>query len=614
MSSTPPSVATPAAIGGGLFIAAGTVDVTNSTLSGNTAGTKGGAVYQAGGYLTVTDSTLSGNSAPTGQGGGLFSTSGLAINGTIIAANTGGDLAVSGAVLSGSNDLIGDGSDSGTLTSSARGSSGHLLNPHLSALGFFGGPTQTMALLAGSLAIGHGADFPVQDANNHDITGTDQPRARRGRRAITLTLGAFQSGVNIAPVITSPAAATFFATIGGTFTITGTGFPAAALTQTGTLPSGVTFADHGSGSATLTVSPSAAAGVVHLTLKAANGILPNATQSFTLTITQISTFTVTTLADSGAGSLRQAILDSNSIGGLTIINVAGGLSGSIELADGLPFIDSNLTLNGSGLTIDGQGQSGTILTVDSGFTVSMNHLTITGGGQQGSAAGGIFNGGNLTISDSTISGNAIASDSNGAGGIYNVYGGTLSVIRSTIAGNSAYYGAGGIVNKGTATVLDSTISGNVGTTSASSYAIGGIYNSQYCQFTLVNSTIAGNSGAGVFNAYNATSFSIVDSTISGNSISSGGAAGIYSKASGAINLYGTIVAGNNGGDISGAIIGGNDLIGDGSGGNLLSDSLQGTGESPLDPKLGPLANNGGPTQTMALLSGSPALGDQHQLY
>ena len=325
--------------GGGIQANAGHLTVVNSTIAGNSADNNGGGIDAAfGSYLTVIDSTISGNSAAAG--GGVYQGSGYTVylNGTIVAANSGGDLGVeSGFLLSGSHDLIGDGSDGGMLASSQSGTTLSPLNPHLSPLGFFGGPTQTMALLQGSPAFGNGADFPIQDTGGNDITSTDQRGITRPQ-SNSFDIGAFQSGVNIAPTINSSASASFFASIGGTFTIDAAGFPAVAVTETGTLPSGVTFVDNGNGTAALTVSASAAPGVLHLTLKAANGILPNATQSFTLTISQIPTFTVTNLSDSGAGSLRRAITDAETAAGsLDVIAFANGLTGRINLASNLPL-------------------------------------------------------------------------------------------------------------------------------------------------------------------------------------------------------------------------------------------------------------------------------------
>jgi hypothetical protein len=86
-----------------------------------------------------------------------------------------------------------------------------------------------------------------------------------------------------APTITSANGSTFMVNAAGGFTVTSTAAPVAALSETGTLPSGVTFTDNGDGTATLAGTASAA-GTFPLTITASNGIAPDASQPFTLTI------------------------------------------------------------------------------------------------------------------------------------------------------------------------------------------------------------------------------------------------------------------------------------------------------------------------------------------
>ena len=98
--------------------------------------------------------------------------------------------------------------------------------------------------------------------------------------------------VNQAPAITTGASVTFTAGTAASFTVSTTGFPAATVSETGTMPSGVTFTNNGNGTATLGGTPGANAGGTYpLTITAANGTLPNATQSFTLTVNQAPAIT-----------------------------------------------------------------------------------------------------------------------------------------------------------------------------------------------------------------------------------------------------------------------------------------------------------------------------------
>ena len=103
----------------------------------------------------------------------------------------------------------------------------------------------------------------------------------------TLTVGAAQ-----APAITSADNTTFTTGTADTFTVTTTGAPSPALTETGALPTGVTFVNNVDGTATLAGTPAAGTGGTYaLTITAANGVLPDATQSFTLTVDQAPAIT-----------------------------------------------------------------------------------------------------------------------------------------------------------------------------------------------------------------------------------------------------------------------------------------------------------------------------------
>jgi predicted outer membrane repeat protein len=173
----------------------------------------------------------------------------------------------------------------------------------------------------------------------------------------------------------------------------------------------------------------------------------------------------------------------------------------------------------------------------------------------------------MTVADSTISSNSSARD----GGGISILGSSLSVTGSTITGNSAPSG-GGIYNAGGGLVIEnSTISGNSAGTSG-----GGIYGGA----TVENSTISGNSGTSGGGIYNTSSL------IMRNTILNAGASGE--------NIF------NDGGTVTSD---GYNLSSDDAGGYLTGPGDQ----INIDPLLGPLQNNGGPTLTHALLPGSPAI-------
>jgi hypothetical protein len=116
----------------------------------------------------------------------------------------------------------------------------------------------------------------------------------------------FTLTVQAAPAITSADSATFTVGSAGSFTVTSTGTPTAALTESGSLPTGVTFADNGDGTATLAGTPAAdTSGTYTFSIGAANGVAPNASQSFTLTVDAapaIISADSTTFAEGSAGS------------------------------------------------------------------------------------------------------------------------------------------------------------------------------------------------------------------------------------------------------------------------------------------------------------------------
>ncbi|MCY2989911.1 MAG: right-handed parallel beta-helix repeat-containing protein [Planctomycetota bacterium] len=335
----------------------------------------------------------------------------------------------------------------------------------------------------------------------------------------------------------------------------------------------------------------------------------------------LTTFAVTSLADAGAGSLRDAIGQANAHAGADTITFAAGLTGTITLGGSQLAITDAVEIRGPGadrLTINANDRS-RIFNVDDGNggvarEVTIEGLKLTGGKLTGDSFGGaILNAENLTVTNSTISGNSASR----GGGIGNQ--GSLTVTNSTISGNSASFTGGGIwIDTGRSmTVANSTISGN-----SAKYG-GGMYNSSRGSLTVTNSTIYGNnvfgssSGGGIFNDLGA-SLTVTNSTVSGNAgrIDNGGSMtitnstisgntggiGITNFSNGTLTLNNSIVADSTQwGDIynEGTLTGSHNLIQDGSGG--LPDTISG------DPRLGPLQDNGGPTRTQALLAGSPAI-------
>lgn len=260
-----------------------------------------------------------------------------------------------------------------------------------------------------------------------------------------------------------------------------------------------------------------------------------------------ATLVVLNAGNSGAGSLRQAIVDAAPG---DVIHFAPGLSGQTISLTGALSIGKNLTIDASGLAngiVISGSNSGRVIEVTSGQTVALTGLILTGG--NGEFGGGIYSEGNLTVTRTTLDGN---SASFGGSGIFNV--GTLTLNQSTISGNSRCPAGGGIYNVGTLTMTGSTIAGN-----------------------------SADLGGGIYNQSNATA---THCTISGNSAVTAG--GILSSVS--TVLVHTIVAGNTASSIP-------DISGSFSATHCVTSG---------DPQLSPLGNFGGSTRTMAPLPGSPA--------
>jgi hypothetical protein len=285
--------------------------------------------------------------------------------------------------------------------------------------------------------------------------------------------------------------------------------------------------------------------------------------------------------------------------------------GGTQLELSLPASTAAVTINGgtAGVTVDGNNAS-RVFQVDSGVQATLDHLTITHGNVTDTSlsdvGGGILNnGGTLTVSSSTFSANTARFD---GGGVANESG-TATVSNSTLSANSASYGfGGGIYNSGILTVTNSTLSANTG-------GGGGIYNSDSdtgsATATVSNSTLSANSGGGIRN--DGGSLTVSNSTITANQ-----EAGIE-VFGGTLQLRNTIVAGNHRDsgpeDIDGPVDSSSSYNLVGSAGatlsgisNGLGGNLVGAAGSPIDPRLGPLADNGGPTLTNALLPDSPARG------
>ncbi len=382
-------------------------------------------------------------------------------------------------------------------------------------------------------------------------------------------------------------------------------------------------------------------------------IRPPAAAAATLTF-QVTTTTDAPDASPGDGicadaagqcTLRAAVqeADAQPSGSTITILVPAG---TFPLKLGVLSLTANtITIQGAGAgatTVDGRNAS-QVFNVSPAASVTLGQLAVTGG--NASLGGGIQNAGTLLLAHSTVTDSA----ANNGGGIYNQQGGTLTLAGTTVsqnvagrdgggiannggalqlslatvAGNKASLAGGGIVDFfGTVSISQSTIAGNAAT-GRNSEGGGGIANGDGT-LTVDKSTISGNStssGTGGSAIFNILTTSVSNSTISGNTgpghsvlnsdtltlsyvTIASNSAGISN--SGSVTATGTIIANNN----PGTNCFGN-RFNEPFGFNLDSGTScrlsQATDLTGTDPLLGPLASNGGPTQTQALQAGSPAI-------
>lgn len=331
---------------------------------------------------------------------------------------------------------------------------------------------------------------------------------------------------------------------------------------------------------------------------------------------------VENINDAGAGSLRQAILTANQQPGRDEINFLPGVTGTIKLAASLPVLTEDVILNGPGadkLTVSGENQFRILETFNNQVPVIIHLSGLTFSGGKGNAGAAIRNGGLCTVNIKNcvfirnISPNTGAGD---GGALGNFITSKMYVDKCSFFGNYANTFGGAIYNLGMLELKNSTFTGNKAFNGSAVFTI-----NQTGKTTITNCTISGNlteggSGAGVFSDLLSTT-TIRNSTITLNrttGIGSGG--GVFCGVTATLNISSSIIAGNtttvNGPDIQGKIISlGFNILGNNSGNSGITHGVNndqaGSPGALLDPMLGPLQNNGGPTLTHALLPGSPAI-------
>lgn len=586
----------------------GTFTIEDSTLSGNTANTSvtssgGGAVYsEFVSEFVIRNSTLSGNSATSSSGGaiclrnfgdikeiqnctifnntagtaggGIARTSGsgsMSLVSTIVAGNHNSatpDLSFdSSANVGGDNNLVGI-ADVGSFTltgkSNLTGTKTAPLDAKLGPLSLNGGASPTH-LPAGN--------SPVIDKGNNASALTADQRGFARQSGVAVDIGAVERQVSLVVDIT-------------------------ADEDDGKYSKG-------------DLSLREAVGLANAIIDAPNlitfdpAVFATATTITLTTGVEIGVDRAMTIAGPTAGVTLSGSKTSR------VFNTTSALAGTAILLERLTLIDGKATGDGGAITIGDESVTMHFCTI-SNSTVSGDGGAISISGTQGSL---VFEDGSLSGNSASDDGGALATTGNSA----------LTIRRSTLAGNTAT-DTGGAVSLfgGKLTIEDSTLSGNTAQTATVGAGGGGLFfNGKGSLFVVSNSTFSGNSapnarGGGM--AFQNFSVPVVirNSTLFNNSASAGGGLARTGVLTGnSVTLSSTVVAGNSAtsgpdlfSDISTSFPGNTNLIGVADVGNVTmsgSGNLTGTQAVPLDAKLGPLAYNGGPTQTHALLAGSPAI-------
>lgn len=356
---------------------------------------------------------------------------------------------------------------------------------------------------------------------------------------------------------------------------------------------------------------------------------------------QAATFTVSNTDDFGPGSLRQAIEDANAAAGADVIDFQiPTLPDAIVLISGELLVTGSVDIQGPGaanLVVTGNTSS-RVFNIDNGsalIDVTISGLTIAGG--SAIVGAGIFNNGeNLVLDSAVITGNSATTD---GGGLWAI-GSGLTIRNCRFSGNTADRDGGGIYTEdlsGPLLVEDTTLSGNL----AGRNGGGALFLSPDRPITFDRSTVSGNftnlGGGGLYlDGAGVGPFIIRSSTLSGNSATDGAGAFFNMPVDPVIFEHST-VAGNTASGTGGGIyvaaatitvdqtiVGDNtattdnDLANDPDGSFDVRFSLI---ESPgaavindnggnvlnQDPQLGPLQNNGGPTETHLPANTSPAV-------
>ncbi|NEO85351.1 MAG: CHAT domain-containing protein [Spirulina sp. SIO3F2] len=559
---------------GGGFFATTSATINDSTISGNSSAAQGGGIYNNG-NSTLNNSTISGNSS-VGLGAGIRSVGDVNLyNLSVISGNSSGD---SGAGIASSGDV--GVIDSTISNNSSNNRAGGILSNML---------TLTNSTITNNSANANGGGAFVTSTvtlNNSIVSSNSSGGLGAGIRSV--------GGVNL--------------------------YNSSVIGNSGISRGGGIFDDAGVSLINSTVAN-------NLANAQGGGIF-----SYGLVTVNNSTVSGNSSAAQGGGIYGSANVALNNA---TISsNLAGNHGGGLFATTGATITDSIITNNSS--AVNGGG-------VNSAGDVALNNTTVVNNTSLFRGGGIVAQGTNLSLSitNSTITNNQTTTSNDGGVSGFVGAGGTVTITNSVISGNrSLASSTGGLFSQGNLTLTDSTIYDN-----SSANLAGGIVLGANTVATITNTTLfnnsSGNNGGGILGLAG-VQLSLSNATLSGNSSGNNGG-GIFTNTGAQLNLTNATIAFNNASGDGGGIFTTNDaahsivntIIANNSGAasnapdfsgnfasanfrhNLILSTAGITAGAPVDgvngniigqdPRLEPLANNGGLTPTHALLPDSPAI-------
>jgi len=608
-----------AATGGAVQAGNESVTFTNCVITGNAATTRGGAIdFSASGTLNLTGCTVSNNTSP--QGGGVAMTAG----GSILALRTTFTGNSSAGTSSGGGICFGGTIGSGGFVVRNCTFAGNTAGLNGGAVGF--NSLAGTATIQNSTIVGNTASTGGAGGAGGGIGVT------AGSGTVTLE-STVVSGNALAAGAASSAVDLFATNVNAKFSAIGKSTGVSNFTPDATTTSLLgkalllgPLADNAG--PTLTMQPQPGSPLINSGSNPANLTTEQrgsgrvfGGQADIGAVETSPQFVVTNDFNHGAGSLRQAVADANAAAGaqsITFDSAVFSTVRTINLSAGSLDISEAVTITGPsvGVKLNNLVAGNSVLNTgpaSSGSAISFANLTISGGSPAGVGGGLLVGNESVTLLNCTVTGNSATR----GGGVYvSSSAGRLTLSNCTVSKNTTTVAGAGIAfaNGGSLELSSTTLSGNTNTGSAGG---GGLYfrgavgaGGLFVRGSTITTNTSASSGGGIVLGNFTGTLTVQNSTIVGNTASSGLGGGIANTSGGVVDIESCIVSGNTNSGAADISATGTVNLKSSAVGNSTGFTMTDKGGNlafGLNLKLGSLANNGGPTQTIGFLAGSPCL-------